>query len=212
MEQLLKLIREAIESGNLDEGALKEAYQDSTKGLSDKVDDLAAEVKKWRKRATAKQQEGGEQVGELHDQIESLQEQIANKDKELERAKRDAEKTAAKLTGQLESEQRAVRSMVVENALTDALKSANVMDEYMDGARALLRSNVEIVSDGDDRKAVIGEQSLADYVSEWVQSDSGKHYVKATQNSGGSTNYASGADKPTTPPDTVKGALAQALS
>jgi predicted RNase H-like nuclease (RuvC/YqgF family) len=189
MEALLKAIRDAVESGSVDETAIKEAYQGSTKGLSDKVDDLAAEVKKWRKRALSKADEGD--TSELHDKIESLQDQLKEKNRELEKVQQQFDRESKKLATALEAEQKAVSSLVVDHGLTEALSKVGVTNPaYVKAARAILQGQVEVVSNGDTREATIEGKPLVDFVAEWAQGDEGKQFVKPRADIGGGAGGA----------------------
>lgn len=52
-------------------------------------------------------------------------------------------------------------------------------------AQAMLRSNVQIEIDGDNRVAKFGDKALSEAIKEWAASDEGKHFVSATVNGGG---------------------------
>ena len=77
---------------------------------------------------------------------------------------------------------------MVENGLTEALLAANVAPQFVEAAKAMLGKGVTVATDGDTRKAVVGDKSLGDYVKEWAASDSGKHFVSAPANGGGGSN------------------------
>ncbi len=70
--------------------------------------------------------------------------------------------------------------MIVDGGLTDSLAKVGVLPHFMDAAKALLKNQVTIV----DNKAVVGDKPLAEFMTEWV-GDTGKHYISATDNSGG---------------------------
>jgi len=80
-----------------------------------------------------------------------------------------------------------LKNYLTESNLTEALAKANVRPEFMDAAKALLKSQVNIAEDDSGMQVLLGEKSVAEAVSEWAQSDQGKHFVSAPQNSGGGT-------------------------
>lgn len=125
-------------------------------------------------------------------------EEISRLEAELNDSKgklRDAEKSLRKVTGELteakttaETESAFSRNLLVENGLTDALLAVNVAPQFVEAAKAMLGKAVTVSTDGDSRKAVVGDKSLGDYVKEWALSDAGKHFVAAPANGGGGSS------------------------
>jgi len=103
--------------------------------------------------------------------------------KQKERYDRDFEK----LTGEKNSISTQLTSLLVDSGLKDALISSNVSKEYLPAVTALLKldNKIEISSEGDIPKAVIGSEDLSDFVKSWSESDTGKLYTSARDNSGG---------------------------
>ena len=86
----------------------------------------------------------------------------------------------------LETEGGFTRKLLVENGLREALASHGVTDAiYQKAAMAMLSGGVEIVTDGDNRAAKVGDRALVDYVKGWAGTDEGKQFVSAPGNSGG---------------------------
>ena len=164
---------------------VEDRVEEETEGLKRKRDQLLKQNKKLK--------EGSDNAGEL----DELQERIDTLEGENQKLKRDykrLETTASKkekeLSEQLSSEQSAVSQMVVDRGLDQELRKAGVPDGLINGAKALLRGGVQVVSEGDERKAMAGEKDLPSFVSEWAQSDEGKNYIKAAPNSGGGAGTA----------------------
>lgn len=120
-------------------------------------------------------------IERLEGQIETLQGQLEKATADV----KDATKRASKAEKALETEIGFNRKLLVDNGLTDALTKANVASQFLPAAKALLASKVEIKTEGDQRKVMVGDKELGAYVTEWSQGDEGKHYVIAPKSGGG---------------------------
>lgn len=116
-----------------------------------------------------------------------------------------------KLTGQAKESGELVQKLLVDDGLNKALDSIRVNPALKSGAEAMLRSQVTIT----EGKAVVGDKSLSEYVTEWSQTDAGKAFCLATQNSGGNANGGDGGNSSNTDKleglDKVKANLNQRL-
>lgn len=131
-------------------------------------------------------------------------EEIARLEAELETSKaklKTAEKDLAKITKErdetaktLEAETGFTQKLLVDNGLTDALVKANVAKQFLPAVKAMLAGQVTLKVDGENRVAVVGDKSLADFVTEWTKGEDGKHYVAAPANGGAGAK--GGTDKP----------------
>jgi len=74
-----------------------------------------------------------------------------------------------------------ITKLLIDDGLNKALDLARINPVLKVGAEAMLRSSA-IITEG---KAMIGDKSLSDAVSEWAASDAGKAYCLAPTNSGG---------------------------
>ena len=112
----------------------------------------------------------------------------------LEAAHRQELETAA---GQTERYRSALESTLVDAALTNALIEANIAAPYMKAAKAMLRGNLTVVERDGAFQAVAtgpeGNQSPADYIAAWAQSDEGRAFVAAPGNGGGGANGSGAA-------------------
>lgn len=103
-----------------------------------------------------------------------------------ERERDDWKARAEKAEGQLDT-------LVKDNALTEALVAAKVMGPYMAPLKSHFAKMIKIV-EGDDGaptamiEGEYGEQTVANYVKEWSQTDDGKAFVDGGGNSGGGAN------------------------
>lgn len=87
-----------------------------------------------------------------------------------------------KLTELNESQAKQLHDVIVVGGVTEALTKAGVMPEFFDAAKALLLQNKAEIVEG---KPMLGGKLLDDTVNEWAASDTGKHFIKASGNSGG---------------------------
>jgi hypothetical protein len=108
----------------------------------------------------------------------------------------------------------------VDNGLTELLTKGGVTNGIdIEAAKALiLRNNkIDVVSEGDDRKAVVGDKDLTDFVTEWLQGDTGKHFMPDSGRTGGGAGGTpiggqpanQSSDAPKNPREAVERALAE---
>ena len=90
-----------------------------------------------------------------------------------------------KLQKALSEKDGAIQSYLIENGLADAMLKANVRPEMMPAVKAMLKQQTSIRADGTEYQALMGERPLSEAVIEWAQSDAGKPFVAAPDNSGG---------------------------
>ena len=171
-----------------EKAALEAAIETATAPILAKNRELLGELKEARKGRTI----DPSQVDALEAKIEALTGDLAAANKAAKEATKAAE-TAAKA---LESEAGFSQRLLVDNGLMAALAAHGVSDPfYQKGAAALLRSQVQIVADGDNRIAKIGDKPLDDAVKEWAGSDEGKRYAMAPGNSGGGASGGAGGSR-----------------
>ena len=164
------------------------AVSEATAGLLAKNQELLGKVKKLQKDAA----------------IDPAEYQALSEAKDTAEAKlAEALKTAKQATAQAEKDRKAleaetgyVSKLLIDNGLTDALLKAGVKPEMSKAVKAMLAGQVSLKVEGDKRLAVVGDKALGDFVTEWAQSDEGKHFVTAPANQGGGANGgAQGAGK-----------------
>lgn len=168
------------------QAAIKAAVDEATSGLLKKRDELLGEVKKLRKNSEI----DPEDYQRLKDENEELQGKVTEAQKATKKAADDAQKALK----QAETESSAVRQLLVENGLNEALTKAGVKPEYLKAAKAMFAKDVQVIADGENRVAKVGDKALTDFVSEWAQSDEGKHFVTAPANSGGGASSGKGGN------------------
>lgn len=161
--------------------AVEEAVLASTTKLSTKNSELIAELREAKKG----RQIDPEQHAKLEDKVGELEGLLSEAGKSASKAQKDFEKQLTEVSGKLQSESSYTQKLLVDNGLSDALVKAGVAAPLLPAVKAMLAAQVKVVADGDNRKAVVGDKPLSDFVTSWAQSDEGKHFVKAPDNTGG---------------------------
>ena len=158
--------------------AIKAAVDEAVAGLQAKNTELLAKLKK----ATKDAQIDPAEHAALQSELDATQAKLADATKALKAANAEAEKVKKAY----ESESKLTHNLLVENGLTDALTKAGVTNPvHLRAAKAMLSGQVQLVAEGDNRIAKVGEKPLADYVGEWAKGEEGKYFVAAQQNGGG---------------------------
>lgn len=139
----------------------------------DVVGDKDAELEKLRQLASNIEQEREEAKGNYSKALELKEQQYT---KEME-----------KLTSQLSEKESALTNLLIDDGLSKALDGVNINPTLKAGAEAMLRTQAKLT----DGKAVIGDKSLSDAVKEWAESDTGKAFCLAPENSGGNASGGS---------------------
>ncbi len=102
---------------------------------------------------------------------------------ELAERQGDVTKASARLT----AAEGMVQTLLVDAGLTEALTKAKVAPEFLEAARALIKAKQEIAIGEAEGKpvAMIGDQSVPQFVESWTQGDAGRHFVAPAGNAGG---------------------------
>ena len=158
--------------------AIEDAVQEATSGLVAKNKELLAKLK----TAQRDSQIDPSEHAALQSELDATQAKLAEATKALKAANTEAEKVKKAY----ESESKLTHNLLVENGLTDALTKAGVTNPvHLRAAKAMLSGQVQLVAEGDNRIAKVGDKALADYVGEWAKGEEGKYFVAAQQNGGG---------------------------
>ena len=158
--------------------AIKAAVDEAVAGLQTKNAELLAKLKK----ATKDAQIDPSEHAALQSELDATQAKLAEATKALKAANTEAEKVKKAFEG----ESKLTHRLLVENGLTDALTKAGVTNPvHLRAAKAMLSGQVQLVAEGDNRIAKVGDKALADYVGEWAKGEEGKYFVAAQQNGGG---------------------------
>jgi hypothetical protein len=209
------------------EALLKGMVEDATKSLKEKNQELRDELKDAkgdRQKIVEALGDAAKDPAGLKARLEHLEElerEQAEKDgnvqKQLELQQKKFEREVAKLkedhkvaidavSKELAEEKAFTEELLVDNGLTEQLTAAGVPSKFIKAARALLKPNASVERDGDGgRKATIKTEdgdavAIKDFVSRWVESDEGKHFVEAPDTGGGGGGHpANGAAKKKNP-------------
>lgn len=157
---------------------IAEGVDAAVEGLKTKNAELLKELK------TAKQGSKGisqEEFDRIESERDELKSQLSKTQKELTKAA----KTQEELTAKLQAEAGFTEKLLKTDGLRAALTEARVAPHFMDAAVAMLQGQVQIVADGENRVAKVGDKVLADFVKEFAASDKGKHFVMADAGGGG---------------------------
>lgn len=167
------------------QAAIEAAVEAATAPILAKNKELLGELKQAKRGKEVDPQV----VSDLESQVDELKGQLDKANKDLKTANTNAEKA----TKALADEQGFTTKLLADNGLSDALVKAGVNNPaHLKAVKAMLQSQVQIITEGDQRVAKVGDKALADYVGEWAKSDEGKHFVSAQNNSGGGAQGGSG--------------------
>lgn len=153
---------------------------------SGRVAELSKENAKWRRMAQGKEGVSQEEFDKLSAERDTLAQS-------LEKITKQSKSEAEKLSKALSEKDSALQRYLIDGGLSDALAKAGVAPQFMDAAKALLRQNAAIKSEGEEIKAVMGDKELSAAIAEWAASDQGKHFVAAPKNSGGGAPGSNGS-------------------
>lgn len=150
--------------------------EDANSALVAKNRELLGEVKTFKAKAKGADIDPTEYAN-LQTALEEAQATIAKLEK-------TSKGEIDKLSKQLTEKDSALQSYLIDGGLTDALAKAGVQPHFMDAAKAMLKAQA-VIDTTDGYKAVLGGKPISEAISEWANSDQGKHFVSASNNTGG---------------------------
>ena len=163
---------------------IDEAIEAATGGLAKKNQELLAELKEARKGRAIDPAE----LDRLQSKIDALEVDLGS----AQKASKEQAKLLKQAQDALASESGFTQKLLLDNGLTEALVKAGVANQFLPAVKAMLGSQAKIITDGDARKAIIGDKELSEFVSSWATSDEGKHYIAAPSNGGGGASGGAG--------------------
>lgn len=128
----------------------------------------------------------------LADEKDEAEAKAAESGGNVEALKAAHTKELAKLQSKLDAADTDLRTIRVDNELARSLTEGNVRSEMSEALTALLKSKVQY----DNSVATIDSKPIADFVSEYLGSDVGAHFRRASDNSGGGATGNSSTSKP----------------
>ena len=158
--------------------AAEAAAEEATTGLVAKNTELLGKIKKLQKDATIDPAEHSA----LQQELSETETKLAEAGKALKLATKAAE-DSKKL---YDTEAGVAHNLLVDNGLNAALLENGVKNAtYLKAAIALMKGQVKLEADGDNRVAKVGDKPLAEYIKTWAGTDEGKAFVDAPGNEGG---------------------------
>lgn len=190
---------ELLEALKTDDGkaVLGELIEKEVSGLKKKRDELLADLRKEKDD----KKEINDRLEALEKEKEKIEEEKLAKSGDLEKIKKTLEEKHAKevkdLTETIAKKEGLLKTHVIGEGLTAALVKAKVSPNLMKAAKALITSEFQgEIGDNDGKPfAKFDGKAVDEFVTEWAQTDAGKHFVTADGNSGGGSNGANGSGK-----------------
>lgn len=153
----------------------------------DSTDPRDLEIEKLRaknKELLSEKQKEKAKVQALADEKDEAEARAAESGGNVDALKAAHAKELAKLQAKLDASDGDLRTIRVDNEISNALASGNVRQELSEGFTAILKSRVQY----DGGVATIDGKPIADFASEYLGSDVGSHYRRASDNSGAGAN------------------------
>lgn len=175
-----KLLSELVESSSNLEGIKKKNQE-----LIENNKKLKGDAEKYQTKVSELEGELETRKGgdpKLQKENENLKSKLSDYEKQLDSVKKEAQKDK------------------IDRELRSAVSDAKISRQHEKAILALLKSENDIKVDDVDANVKVGEKSIKDFVAEWAQTDIGKNYVSAPDNSGGGAGGSSKA----TPQDLSK--------
>jgi hypothetical protein len=193
IEELKKALKEDGPVKDLINGLIEEA----TDGLKNKNHELLGKMKSLK-----------EERDTFQGKLDEIDEAKILGDTDDAKKKGDIEKLEKQLKEQFAKKEKAfdeekvrynkqINTLVVENGLAGALTKSNIAKQHIETVKNHLKATnkIEISTDGDLPVATVDGKPLDEFVKDWSQGESGKHYVAAANNSGGGAEGSSGTPK-----------------
>lgn len=178
---------------------LQKLIDAQTAGLKSKNEELLGDQKKLKADMKTFQ----DKLDSITREKDEAEAAAATKSGDIETIKANLTKAHTKeketLTTERDSLKGQLNQVLIDKGLTEALVAANVAPQHMKAVTAMIKAEAkgEIVTENDTPIAKFNGKTIKDYVSDWSQSDEGKHYVAAQQNGGGGAGGSNGGSKAT---------------
>lgn len=166
---LKKQLEAALESIKNLEETNKKLVEEKRKKVSE-VNDFAEKLKELQEFKEQQENIKAEQEGDYKKQMENL--------------KKTYDKKLIDLESKYNEESAYTNRLLVDNNLQEALTKAGVKPELLNGAMALLKPKVKVINEEGERKPMVEDKTIHDFITSWVESD-GKAYRHIPQSIGG---------------------------
>jgi hypothetical protein len=148
------------------------------------IEELRAELEKVKaknKELLAEKQKVKQKAQEAQDAADEAAQKAAERGGDLEALKAAHAKELQKLQQKLEAADTDLRTIRVDNEITKALSEGNVRSEMSEALTALLKSKVQY----EGGIATIDGKAIGEFAGEYLGSETGSHFRRASDNSGG---------------------------
>ena len=186
--------------------ALEEAVRAANAPLEDSIQKLEAknsELREEKRKARAEAKQLAEAAESLKREANAAGTALAEKEGDAKTVRQRLESSFAEREAELarraETAEAQAYKLLVDNGLTEALASGTVRvaPEMLRAVKALIKAEHKVeVADG---VAQIGNLPLDEFIADWKQSDTGRHFIAARVNGGGGALNTGGA-RPTDNP------------
>lgn len=178
--------------------------EDQLKAINGLADGLINKKEELEGKLRIGKEAGTESAAELENLRlfkQGADRKILEEGQQYEEAKQGLIKThgeeLAKATGRGDTFETQLKTLLINDGLSVALDGVNINKDLKAGAVAMLQAGA-VITEG---KAMIGDKSLSDAVKEWAETDAGKAFCLASNNSGG--DALGGDNKPSGKPLTL---------
>lgn len=162
--------------------AIASAVAEANAAIEKKNDELLGEVKKLKTDLRKTQDINPDEFAALESERDTLKAKLTA----TEKLAKDAQTAADKATKALEAESGVTHKLLAENGLIAELTKAGISDpDFLAAAKAMHIGGVKVVVEGEDRKAMLGDKTVADAIKEWAATDTAKKFIAAPVNTGG---------------------------
>jgi hypothetical protein len=165
------------ETGDEASNPTQDARDIEIEKLRAKNKELIAEKQKEKAKAQA-----------LADEKDDAETRAAATSGDIEALKTAHQRELLKLQSKLEATDGELRTIRVDNAIQQAITQGNVKPEYARAVTAMMKADVQYV----DGVATISDLPITDYMTGYLASKEGAHFVRAADNSGGSATGSQG--------------------
>jgi len=154
-----------------------EELKASNEAINNKNKELLGELKTARKKANEVDMDA---YHSALDELENVKAENAKLSNDVKIKAKDFEK----LTATLSEKDGALQNLLIDQGLTQALTDVGVPANLLKYVKADLKSQAKLQGENGEYKAMIGDKSLNDFISEWKDGD-GKNVIIAPTNTGG---------------------------
>jgi hypothetical protein len=170
---------ETFTKADLDK-AIKDAVEEATKGLKQNLSDALDEAKDAKRKLRAASEIKPEDLTAAEDRADKAEAAL----KEAQKAVKDATTAKEKAEKALETEQGAARAFALEAEIASAIASGNVVPALVPAFKAMVTQQAKADMVDGKYSVSIGDKPAKEYIDGFLNSDDGKAFKAAANNSG----------------------------